>query len=234
MENNLFDEDEWNQMLTPSLSTSPTVRVPDHLNILNYNLCQNLNFTGKYQMPVVQPIDCPIPQNIVAYYRTTTGNFPNCIPHFYTTDSHIEAAWTKPNEMLSRLIAKNSYIIGPDFSVYENLLLPQKIWNIYRNKCLVAWWQYNGLKVIPNVSWISHNYVCSFDGWPKNSVIAVNSTGVGNNEWCKVMWRKGYRKMLKVLQPKHILRYGAKQNGEEVSISTYYPNDNLKIVRYGR
>ena len=40
--------------------------------------------------------------------------------------------------------------------------------------------------------------------------------------------------MIKRLNPVHILRYGAKQDGEIESISTYYTNDNFKVINYGR
>lgn len=113
------------------------------------------------------------------------------------------------------------------------MVFAQKLWNIFRNKLLVAWWQFNGIDVIPNISWMNDNYECSFEGWPKGSVVAVNSTGVGNSERCKTMWIEGYNKMIDYLHPIHIVRYGAKQIGENEAISTYYPNDNLTIARHG-
>lgn len=230
--NSLFSEEELN-VASPS-KESEDGQLSNNLGILHYALCRNLNFTGKYEMPVINPVNCSIPKRIIAYYRTTTGNYQNCVPHFYTDDKHIEGIWRNPCKIQSILLSRQTIVIGPDFSVFAEMLFPQKAWNIFRNKLIVAWWQQSGITVIPNVSWINCNYECSFDGWPKHSVIAVNSTGVGFNKRSKAMWIDGYRTMLEVLKPNHILRYGAKQPGENESISTYYPNDNLIIARYGR
>lgn len=231
-DNRLFNEDEWNAMVSTSHEII-SAQVPDHLGILHHGLCQNLDFTGTFQMPVVKPILCDIPKRIVAFYRTTTGKYRNAVPHFYTDDKHLEGLWTYPNKFVSSILSRDSLIIGPDFSVYAEMVFAQKLWNIFRNKLLVAWWQFNGIDVIPNISWMNDNYECSFEGWPKESVVAVNSTGVGNSERCKTMWIEGYNKMIDYLHPIHIVRYGAKQIGENEAISTYYPNDNLTIARHG-
>lgn len=232
-ENILFSEDEWDAVASAS-NQHANAKESDLLGVLHHGLCQNLSFTGTYQMPVVKPIICNVPKRIVAYYRTTSGKSGYGVPHFYTDDRRLEGLWTYPYRYVEAILSRNSLVIGPDFSVYAELTFPQKQWNIFRNKLLVAWWQYNGIDVIPNVSWVNENYECSFDGWPKKSVVAVNSTGVGLSNRCRAMWIDGYNKMIDFLQPVHILRYGAKQYGEDESISTYYQNDNLIMARYGR
>jgi len=229
----LFSKEEWDSMV-PVPFENKNATTTESLGILHHRLCQNLSFTGKYQMPVVQSVACPVPDDIFAYYRTSSRQYKNHASHFYTTDTRIERVWKHPNAFLNELLCSDSWVIGPDFSVYADLLFSQQMWNIFRNKLIVAWWQYNGVKVIPNVSWINYDYDCSFDGWPKNSVIAVNSTGVGKNCRSKAMWIAGYREMIKRLNPTHILRYGAKQAGEREEISSYYSNDNQKFARNGR
>lgn len=113
--------------------------------------------------------------------------------------------------------------------------LPEIMWNSYRNRYLAAYYQSNGIKVTPNVSWSREwSYDFYFEGFPQNSVIAINSTGIRSDKYLKYLWRSGYEKAVDVLKPVHILRYGAKQQGEYTSISTYYPNDNLKFSTYGR
>lgn len=231
--NCLFSKEEWDAMV-PASYEEKNATASDSLGILHHRLCQNLSFTGEYQMPVVRPVVCPIPDEIAAYYRTSTKHYENCASHFYTSDTRIERVWKHPNTVLSELLNEDAWVIGPDFSVYAELLLPQQIWNIFRNKLIVAWWQYNGVKVIPNISWTNQDYDRSFDGWPNKSVIAVNSTGVHKSSRCKAMWIAGYREMIKRLNPSCILRYGAKQEGEIEEISHYYANDNKKFSHYGR
>ena len=123
------------------------------------------------------------------------------------------------------------YVIAPDFSVQPQMPLPEKHHNIFRIKLITAWWQYNGINVIPNVVWcngVDYNYC--FDGLPKNSIIAINSTGIGNDERSKYIWLNGYKKAIETLQPKGIIRYGAKQEHEIESISIYFENNNKRRI----
>ena len=228
----LFDDGEWDDLVLASNKNKIDYNY-GRLGILHHRLCQGLSFTGRFQMPVVKKVICEIPKQIIAYYRTKSGLFGDCTPHFYTNDNRIECLWAHPHKMLKSIRNRYSLVIGPDFSVYGELLLAQKLWNIFRNKLIVAWWQYWDLVAIPNISWIEGEYDLSFDGWPQNSVVAVNSTGVGHSKRCKAMWIEGYKEMVKRLNPIHIIRYGAKQKDEIESISTYYTNDNLKAARYG-
>lgn len=229
---NLFTKQEWDRLLSVSCNVAKS-KAPESLGVLNQNIGQYLSTTGQYEMPVVRAISCLAPKDIVALYHIDRCNVEGCIPHFYTEDKKFESTWTFPRKSLSK-IARYPMVISPDFSVYENLAFPQKFWNIFRNKFLAAWWQYNGLNVIPNVSWMhGQDYAMSFDGWPKHSVIAVNSTGINDDEKCKIMWLEGYKVMLETLEPAHILRYGAKIEGENEAISTYYDNDNKKFAKYG-
>lgn len=110
--------------------------------------------------------------------------------------------------------------------------LPFNMASIFANKLLAAVLQKEGLKVIPNISWLCGvDAKISFDGWPKDSVIAINSTGINRNKRKKYKWLKMYEQMLCELSPKHILRYGVKIKGEEESISTYYPNENNLMAK---
>ncbi len=186
-----------------------------------------LNFTSCFNQPVVRLCNIPIPERIKALNRLSRKNtFCRVTPHFYVDDKHFNTLWTQFYVYLDRLRFFPS-VIGPDFSTYSDWLLDIVRWNIFRNKFVVALLQYYGIDVIPNVSWsLPNSYEFAFEGLPQNSLIAVNSTGVGHNGFSKSLWLQGYKEMLSVLRPKHILRYGSVQKGEDESISTYYDNDN--------
>lgn len=231
---NLFDQEVMDSLV---ITTRRIVEAeqPGSLGILNHKLCELLSFTGKYEMPVVDRNYCKPPKRIAAFYRLKDSTvFTDCVPHFYTTDQRFESMWSNPYKDLVKLL-RFRRTITTDFSVYHELVYAQKVWNIFRNKLLAAWWQLYGITPIPNVSWLyGFDPDISFDGWPRNSLIAVNTTGIGRDEHCKRMWLVGYEEMLRRLQPSHILRYGAKIAGECEEISTYYPNDNFIFARYGR
>ena len=44
------------------------------------------------------------------------------------------------------------------------------------------------------------------EGWPKGSIIAINSTGIGLDKRCRYIWLEGYHAMLDILKPIHIIR----------------------------
>ena len=125
--------------------------------------------------------------------------------------------------------------ISTDYSVYAEMTISEVMWNSFRNKLLAAWYQKQGVIVIPNVSWSRPwSYGFCFDGFPKNSIIAINSTGIGNDSFSIKLWIEGYQRALEVLEPVKIIRYGAKIDGENEAISIYFPNDNYKSASYGR
>lgn len=74
------------------------------------------------------------------------------------------------------------------------------------------------------------DYEYCFDGIPKHSIIAINSTGIGHDIRSKKGWIEGYKKAVELLQPTHIIRYGAKQDGELEENSTFFDNDNKTAI----
>lgn len=107
---------------------------------------------------------------------------------------------------------------------------PQKIYSSFINKLWVAWLQSRGHQVIPNISFPNEYWEDYWlEGWPKNSVIAVNSVGVishGNQK----NWINGISRIQQELHPTLILRYGPKIPGEEQENCIYFKNDNNRIA----
>lgn len=222
-----FPEDE-KEIPTWEIETSK-------LGPLHMVLNQLLNFTSKSQQPIVRPYTSVMPKEIKALYRIVNNpkDYNRICPHFFTKDENFEPAWTKPFYYWLKL-KKFGKAISTDFSIYENMVNEQKRWNSFRNKFLTALWQYLGIDMIPAPSW---GNVADMDfymeGWPKHSLIAINSTGVGTDRHSKHLFLDGYFAMLDILSPTHILRYGAYIEGERPDISTYFPNDARKEVSYG-
>jgi len=197
---------------------------------LNVALLPYVNFTSDNEQPVVNPISAEIPERMEALYRLTgkgtTAN--NVCPHFFTSDKHIEPLWSKPAKYME-ILSRYPLCISPDFSIYADMAKPQKRWNSFRNKLLTALWQAVGIRVIPAPSWGDlSDFDYYMEGWPTHSMIAVNSTGVAKDKRSSYIWREGYSRMLDMLQPIHILRYGSVIEGENVGISTFYTNNNRK------
>lgn len=202
---------------------------------LRHYLCEDLSLTDEYQMPRVKPFEGEIPSEIMSFNRARAlKQNPSIGVHFYVHDSFFNCVWNAPTkyvEMFKRFWG----IISTDYSVYAEMTISEVMWNSFRNKLLAAWYQKQGVIVIPNVSWSrSWSYGFCFDGFPKHSIIAINSTGIGKDPFSIKLWMEGYQRALEVLEPVKIIRYGAKINGEDEAISIYFPNDNHKSACYGR
>lgn len=201
---------------------------------LKHQLVSNVTLTEHNQMPIVQAYRGEIPQSIESFNRLRNSRHTEKTVHFYIQDAFFECVWNRPYIYLG-MLGKFHSVISTDYSLYSDMARPEVEWNSFRNKLLCAWWQKRGIDVIPNVSWWRD---CSeyflLEGFPKKSIISINSTGIGVDAQAKKQWIKGYERVIEVLQPTHIVRYGAQQEGERTDISTYYKNDNYKNVYYGR
>ncbi len=203
---------------------------------LQHSMCKDLSYTDKYQMPKVKPYVGPVPSEIISFNRARAmrGVNPDAAVHFYIQDSFFNCVWNYPIKY-EKMFERFWGVISTDYSVYADMLKPEVMWNSFRNKLLAAWFQRHGINVIPNISWgRPWSYDFCFDGFPKHSVIAINSTGIGKDTFSKSLWSQGYENAIQALEPSKIIRYGAKQDGEEESISIYFPNDNYKSACYGR
>ncbi len=130
--------------------------------------------------------------------------------HFFLDDYRFERCWKNPDSQIEEL-KKYDGVLSPDFSMYTNYPKAFQIWQVYRNRWCTCYWQSLGIKVIPTVSWSDESsYDFAFLGIPKNSVVAIGTVGVLNDENAKRLFMLGFKEMIKRLEPKEILIYGNK------------------------
>lgn len=184
-----------------------------------------VTMTSKNEMPIVRAYTGEIPKDIRGINRAVSRQLYHLVPHFYLDEPRILQYWNKPFET-EKLLSQFSASIGIDFSMTNEMTRSQKIYASFLNKLWVAWLQSRGHKGIPNVSfpneWWEDYWI---EGWPEDSVIAINSVGVirhGNPDG----WLKGVERIRKELHPTHILRYGPKIPGENTENCTFFANDN--------
>ena len=218
--------------VSTSLKNKKKHEDPFHLEWL-----EGMTFTD-FGMPLVNPYNDALPESLIPFhearacYRKSASM--TSFPQFFINDIFFLCVLhnlPKYTPMFTRFPA----IIGPDLSIKMDMPTHMKIHNAYLNKVATRYYQLHGLKVIPNIVWADpRGYDYCFAGFPTNSVVAVNSMGIIGNSRSVFFWQKGYGEMLKRIHPTHILRYGDKIDGEDESISTYYPNNHLNRMRYGR
>lgn len=89
-----------------------------------------------------------------------------------------------------------------------------QIWNHYRKHWLGAYWQGNGITVIPTISWSDESsFEWCFDGEPVGGAVAVSSVGTQLNKRAAELFRLGYDEMLRRLNPSTIYFYGLVPEG---------------------
>lgn len=151
------------------------------------------------------------------------------IAHFYYDDYKFIQAWRDPDKYLDRL-REFKAIISPDFSVYTDFPRATQIMACYRRQWCGAYWQMQGIDVIPDVIWgDKESYSYCFDGVPERSVVAVSSVGVANDtEWNDKeddLFRAGYNEMLERLKPTKIIYYGTLIDGlrgDVIRVPSFY------------
>ena len=207
---------------------------PITLGPLHIAICKDLEFTSEHQCPVIKPYLGEIPEHLESVHRLSKKSITYlqmCCGTFFTPDTNFERFWTHPYKYLS-LLRKLQSVVSPDFSIYTDMLLFQKLWNSFRNKLMTAFYQYHRIPMIPAPSWGDMKHIDLYmEGWPRGSIIAINSTGVGRDRRNRHSWLDGYYAMLDILKPIFILRYGAMIEGENIAISKFYPNNNKQTNR---
>lgn len=193
----------------------------------------NLQVDSKFGLPYYANYTGGIPDKMIAFNKAVKSHDYNNIVHFFINDKEFMRILHRP-ETYMHILQKYKVVIAPDFSQLVGMPYVQRLYNCYLNRAFAAYWAYNGINVIPNVTWSTpDSYEYSFSGIPKFSTIAINCTGIIGSPTSKYLWLQGYKEAVKRIDSSCIIRYGDKMDGELEDISVYYPNENLIRLRYG-
>lgn len=179
-----------------------------------------------WQMPTIHKTDF-IPNDLIGFNYAKTSENKNCGIHFYIDDYQFERVWNKPDDYTDILMDYDC-ILSPDFSLYMDMPMPMKIWNIYRSRFIGNYYQNQGIKVIPTISWAEPaTFEFCFRGIPKGSVVSISTIGVKRDQDALNVWRDGVTEMIKQIEPSAILVYGGKLDYDYGDIKTVYFNNHV-------
>lgn len=144
------------------------------------------------------------------------------IAHFYYDDFKFIQAWRNPDKYIERL-KQFKAVVSPDFSLYTDFPRALQILSCYRRQWVGAYWQMQGLDVIPDVVWgDKKSFDYCFLGIPEGGTVAVSTVGVASDKYWNgadgEMFRDGYNEMMKRLSPSTILFYGDMVDGLDGNI----------------
>ena len=180
---------------------------PGNINSLNTDYI--FESDNKYNIPNILP-ETEIPKELIMYgteVRRSYAQTKDKTVHFFLDDYKFEPLWNRPIKTLQPIINIGS-ALSPDFSLYLDYPKALQIYNTYRNRWLARYWQEHDVKVIPTVSWSDEeSFDFCFLGVPKNNPIALGTVGVSNAK-AKETFKRGFEKMIEVLEPSSLIIYG--------------------------
>lgn len=186
--------------------TMPQYRAERNYENLNKGIFQGTTDLG---IPYIAPEDCDV-ENWISfnYAKTAKEEQSRHGVHFFIDDYQFARLWTQPDTYLP-LLQRFPAVMTPDFSTYTDFPVAIQLYNHYRKHWLGAYWQYEGMLVIPTISWSDHrSYDWCFDGEPVGGCVAVSAVGTQMAAAQKQLFIDGYREMMGRLKPSKIIFYG--------------------------
>ena len=164
---------------------------------------------GEFEIPIIRREELPQgPIDLVACSRTrkddTDENRRKGV-HFFVDDYRFDVFRRRPDASIDKF-RQYAFILSPDFSRYNEMPTWKVIEAIGMNRWQGAYWQSQGLKVIPSVGWATpYSYRFCFCGIERNAPVAVTTNG---NRISKRGYLHGYDAMLDKLDPSAIICLG--------------------------
>ena len=192
----------------------------------NLNIINEEKATGYYEMPIINN-DNYIPDKLIGFNYAKTSQDKQTGIHFYLDDYQFERVWNNPEEYVE-ILKQYECILSPDFSLYTDMPLPMKIWNIYRSRLIGQYYQSKGIKVIPTISWAEEKtFDFCFEGIPQGSVVSISTIGVKRNTEAFEIWKRGVDELIKRIKPSTILIYGGEVEYDYGQINVRYYSNNV-------
>lgn len=188
------------------------------VNAYNLNEFDSNRSAGFYQMPVIKTCDY-VPEELIGFNYMLSTKRRDAGIHFFIDDYQFERIWNSPMEYIPKL-AEFDCCLTPDFSLYIDMPMAMKIWNVYRSRLIGQICQDCGMNVIPTLSWAEpETFTFCFDGLPRGGTVAVSTVGVMRDETAKAIWRVGMDEAIKRLHPKTVIYYGTEMEYDFGKIS---------------
>lgn len=162
----------------------------------NLGIMDHENVSDFWQMPIIENNNY-IPSNLIGFNYAKTSKEKNVGIHFYLDDYQFERLWNRPEDYIE-ILKQYECILSPDFSLYMDMPMPMKIWNIYRSRLIGQYYQSQGIKVIPTLSWAEEEtFQFCFEGIPQGSIVSISTIGVKKNKEALKIWKQGVDELIK-------------------------------------
>lgn len=209
------------------MKTAPSSPPPGGLDVLNARTL--LYSDNQWGIPLIKKTEF-VPQWLAPYKRRfrslreldlTLGAY-----HFFLPPERFKCVWERPSEGL-RSIGRLRTALSPAFPLREDLV--QQIVATYKNRWCGAWWQSQGVTVIPSLLWKGEkSWPFAFSGVAKGSVVAISA-----QNWRE--WPEGFEMMMQSLSPTTVLCFGEPlvnmpQVVRHANVASYPVKFHLKLI----
>ncbi len=124
---------------------------------------------------------------------------------FFVDDYRFEGIYKNPQKSLKKY-SQYKFLLTPDFSTYSDMDLWRQMESVAKNRWVGAYWQSEGLVVVPTISWgDARSFEFCFDGIEQDSTVAIGMIGCKHS---RLGFMRGYNAMLERLSPKKIIVFG--------------------------
>ena len=177
-------------------------------HLIEWYFEQGLPLVGRYDMPLIRKQGVVLDDlQLIRYSNTVKDDVQGAAAsvHFYEDDSKFDEVWSAPEGHLAELAAYRQ-VLSPDFSLWMDTPVMLQLVNTFRNRWCGAYWQAQGMTVIPTVSWSGgKSFDFCFAGIEIGSVVSVSTVGCRDVPW---EFMRGYGEMFRAIRPSTVVCYG--------------------------
>jgi hypothetical protein len=187
-----------------------TVPGRDRRDVFNGHLLAGLTLVGPYEIPKIEACT-QVPLRLISFSeaRGLRKPDPEAWVHFYEDDYRFSRLWNDPGRY-SRWLAHFAGVVSPDFSVYRNMPVAQKIAHTYRNQLLGARMQADGFNVIANIRLSGRESIpYALAGASRHSTVALGLNGCIQDRENRRHVVEEVRIVCDELVPAHLVVYGS-------------------------
>lgn len=205
-----------------------SIRTIEAYNLAHYDVVKT---AGKYNMPSLKACNTILAQMLDFNQSISIKPRKNTAVHFYIDDYRFERIWKRPDFYCKKLLAWGA-TLTPDFSLYMDMPLAMKIWNVYRSRLIGQILQNDGGEVIPTLSWAEKaTFEFAFDGIEPGGVVSVSTIGVKRSKEARKIWHMGMDEAIQRLKPSAILVYGGDIGYKFPCKAVYFENTTIANIK---
>ena len=166
------------------------------------------NLVGSEYYPELQPTNI-IPDKVIGFNeKNSVKDLSNYYLDHFIDDYHFESVWGNCDKYLEKY-RQFKGVITTDFSVYRDMPLWVRKYNVGRNRTIAYHLQKNGINVIPVASWAYlEDFDWCLDGLPKESSVAISTNGCMSNFISKNVFLDGVDELQRILHPSNLIIAG--------------------------